>query len=136
LEYISKPNFCLTGEQNKSLKIAGCDGNDQKQLWGWDKEGNLRNKLSTGSCAVVVSNDQVMLQSCDVAEEQWTRLPFALKTKTGRYLAVNSANVSYLDSNSKGRWRRFGDPSTNICNYTGKRHRKSCITLVRCRRHL
>ena len=140
MEYISKPNSCLTGEQNKPLYITACNedmASVQNQLWRWDRYGSLRlRNYDTSSCAVVVSSGQVKLQSC-VPKEQWTCLPFALKTKFG-YLAVNDTNnlVVNLDSNSKGSWRRFGDPSTNICNYTGKRHCKSCITLVRCKRHL
>ena len=133
LEYIQNSGHCLTAKGSTSegkLYIDTCNNdttNNQHQLWRWDKHGNLQH-FGTGFCAVV-SEDELQLGSCNVTK-QWTCLPYALKTKTGTYLAASDDKSVYLDSSGAGRWKRLGDPSTSICHYTGKICSKLCLTFL------
>ena len=117
LEYIPKSNSCLTATENEQyLDIDTCNETNEKQLWKWDKNGNLKNS-ETENCAIVpLGQKYLKLGRCNFAEEQLTCLPFTLKRKTENYL-VWSTYLTSLNGREEGKWRRYRDPFANICNY-------------------
>ena len=119
LEYIDGTSRCLTVRYLPRIYVVRCSGNmRENQLWRWGKNGGLQHK-ETGSCAIVSGIMTLQLGSCENPEQQLSCLPYALKTKTGSYLSALHVSP-HFGSIIKGRWRRFGYSSGNICNTTGK----------------
>ena len=119
LEYIDGTRRCLTVRYLPRIYVFRCSRHMGKyQLWRWGKNGGLQHKVM-GSCAIVSSETTLQLGSCENPEQQLSCLPYGLKTKNGRYLSALNGFL-HFGSIIKGRWRRFGDSSGNICNTTGK----------------
>ena len=128
LEYIDGTSRCLTARHwykythtYTRIRVDQCNGNmRENQLWRWGENGGLQHKvMGYMYCAIVSNKTTLQLGSCENPEKQLSCLPYALKTKTGRYLSALNGFL-HFGSIIKGRWSRFGDSSGNICNTPGK----------------